>query len=106
MANEPPPLHDLACNHAQQAAEKFLKALLQENGEPVPRTHDLESLYLLILPHEPSIHIPIRGLKFLSYFAVAYRYPGKKAKPRQSKAAIRWAERTRKEVRRCLKLRT
>ena len=36
-----PPGHDAACFHAQQAAEKYLKALLQERVCPFPRTHDL-----------------------------------------------------------------
>jgi HEPN domain-containing protein len=29
------------CFHCQHAAEKYLKALLQEGGLVVPRTHDL-----------------------------------------------------------------
>ncbi len=34
----------LACFHAQQAAEKALKATLVWAGTPVPRTHDLVAL--------------------------------------------------------------
>jgi HEPN domain-containing protein len=33
-----------ACHHAQQCAEKALKALLVENGERPPRTHDIIQL--------------------------------------------------------------
>ncbi|SRR6266545_6275408 len=39
-----PPLRDLVCFHCQQAAEKYLKALLQELGAVVPKTHELEEL--------------------------------------------------------------
>jgi HEPN domain-containing protein len=35
---------DTVCFHAQQAAEKLLKALLVARGEVVPRTHDLSAL--------------------------------------------------------------
>jgi tetratricopeptide (TPR) repeat protein len=45
-----PPLRDLACFPCQQAAEKYLKALLQELGAVVPKTHDLEELLDLVLP--------------------------------------------------------
>jgi HEPN domain-containing protein len=36
------PDYDGACFHAQQCAEKYLKARLQEAGIAFPRTHDLE----------------------------------------------------------------
>src|SRR5579871_6230738 len=35
--------------HAQQAAEKYLKALLKENGAVVPRTHELKVVLDLLL---------------------------------------------------------
>jgi HEPN domain-containing protein len=31
------PLPDLVCFHCQQAAEKFIKAFLQEAGSPFPK---------------------------------------------------------------------
>ena len=37
--------YDTACFHAQQAAEKYLKALLAFAGQPIPRTHNLEDLF-------------------------------------------------------------
>jgi len=39
--------YDTACFHAQQAAEKYLKGLLAFQGEPFPRTHNLEELQRL-----------------------------------------------------------
>ena len=35
---------DTICFHSQQAAEKYLKAVLVFHAQPVPRTHDLEHL--------------------------------------------------------------
>ena len=32
------------CYHAQQCIEKYLKAVLQEQGCPIPKIHDLTSL--------------------------------------------------------------
>ena len=36
--------YDMACFHSQQAAEKYLKALLAFADQPIPRTHNLEDL--------------------------------------------------------------
>ena len=42
--------HDQICFHCQQAAEKYLKAVLQERGVLFDRTHDLEKLLIVLLP--------------------------------------------------------
>ena len=42
------PNHDAVCFHAQQCAEKYLKALFIETGLPLTRTHDLEILLSLL----------------------------------------------------------
>ena len=47
------PNYDAACFHAQQCAEKFLKARLQEADIPFGRTHNLTTLLDLLLPIEP-----------------------------------------------------
>ena|SRR5216683_2119787 len=74
-----------------QAAEKYLKAILDEQGLTVPRTHDLEDLLSLLLPAHPELRALRRGLKFLIQFAVDPRYPGFRASKRQAEAALRWA---------------
>jgi HEPN domain-containing protein len=89
------PFHDQLCFHCQQSTEKYLKALLEELGQPVPRTHILRDLQGLLLPHHPSLRSLQRGLKFLTRFAVGIRYPGDAATKRQAQAALRWAERVR-----------
>lgn len=99
-----PPLRDLACFHCQQAAEKHLKALLQESGVAVPKTHDLEDLLGLLLPHDATLAPLRRILRSLTRYAVVYRYPGVRATTRRMIAALRHAERVRGEVRRRLGL--
>src|SRR5437660_1182218 len=96
IASGPDRLYDNICFHCQQAAEKYLKALLQESGQPVPRTHDLLMLLSLLLPVHPAALRPLRrGLDFLTQFAVDHRYPGRDATKRQAEAAVRWADRIR-----------
>lgn len=46
------PNFDAACFHAQQCAEKYLKARLHESGIPFERTHNLVHLLDLVLPEE------------------------------------------------------
>jgi HEPN domain-containing protein len=89
------PFHDQLCFLCQQASEKYLKALLEELGLPIPHTHLLEDLLALLLSHHPPLR-PLRaGLRFLTRFAVRTRYPGKNATKRQSQAALRWTRRVR-----------
>lgn len=66
---------DAICFHAQQCAEKYLKALLHESGEYVPKTHDLSALLELLLPDD-ALWIALRPrLADLARAAVAFRYP-------------------------------
>jgi HEPN domain-containing protein len=83
-------VHDLVCFCCQQAAEKYLKALLEEQGLRVPRTHDLEDLLSQLLPSFPRLLSLRRGCKFLIQFAVNTRYPGFKATKRQAVSALGW----------------
>ncbi len=99
-----PPLHDAVCFHCQQCSEKYLKGHLEELGLAVPKTHDLDRLSMILLPHHPSLRRLRRGLIFLTDFAVDTRYPGNSARKRQAEAALRWAERVRQEARSLLGL--
>jgi HEPN domain-containing protein len=94
-----PPVHDARCFHCQQSAEKYLKAILVELGASTPRTHNLDDLLGLLLPHCPALRALRRGLIFLTDFAVETRYPGENATKRQAEAAWRWATRIRTAVR-------
>src|SRR4051794_1796752 len=79
LATRTSPLRDLACFHCQQAAEKYLKGPLKEKGVAVPRTHDLEELLDLLLPHDSTLEPLRRHLISLNRYAVEYRYPGLRA---------------------------
>ena len=69
-------LTDVACFHGQQAAEKFLKGLLEEWGARIPRTHDLDAL-VGRLADFVSVPNDVRAAAtFLGGFGVAVRYPG------------------------------
>ena len=87
-------------------AEKYLNALLQEQGLPIPRTHILRDLLALLSPHHPSLRVFTRGLKYLTRFAVGIRYLEQAASKRQTEAALRWAGRVRAECRMLLGLRS
>jgi HEPN domain-containing protein len=106
LARSREPFHDQACFHCQQCAEKYLKALLQELGLPVPRTHNLLALRTLLLPHHGFVRPLRRGLEFLSRFAVGPRYPLYDATKRQARAALRWAGKVRRACRNLLGLKT
>ena len=96
------PVKEAICFHRQQSAEKYLKALLQELGLPVGRTHDLEALHIDLLPHHADLRGLRRGLSFLTNYAVEPRDPGKNATKRQMTARLRWAGRVRETCRNLL----
>jgi HEPN domain-containing protein len=98
-------LHDQVCFHCQQCAEKYLKALMEEIGLTVPRTHNLISLLPLLALHHSSLRSLRRGLDFLTRFAVQTRYPGDSATKRQATAAFRWADKVRTAARSLLAIR-
>ena len=98
------PCHDGICFHAQQCAEKYLKARLSEAKVDFGKTHDLVSLLDLVVPMEPLLEPFRRDLAYLSDFAVAFRYPGESATAAQARDAIRRCRAFRSAARRTLKL--
>ena len=99
LAAATPPLRDVVCFHCQQAVEKYLKALPQELGVAFPKTHDLERLVDLILPHDSTIKPLQRRVDALTVFAVEYRYPIVRATTRHMQTALRTMERVRAQIR-------
>jgi HEPN domain-containing protein len=93
------PRRDAACFHCQQSAEKYLKAVLQEGGHVVPKTHNLNDLLNLLLSQDATLAPLRRGLRSLTRYAVDFRYPGERATTRRMQAALRQAERVRQELR-------
>lgn len=70
------PNYDGICFHAQQCAEKYLKARLSEEGIRAGKTHDLVALLGQTLEVEPEWEAFRKDLAYLSDFAVTFRYPG------------------------------
>ncbi len=63
------------CFHAQQAAEKSLKALLIFKNIEIPRTHNLRIL-LDLIPADMNVPEDVEDAAILSDYAVTSRYPG------------------------------
>jgi HEPN domain-containing protein len=104
LAKGDQPPRDIVCFHCQQAAEKYLKALLQENGLVVPKTHELADILDLLVPGDVALARLTRKADSLTQYAVDYRYPGMMASKRQMEAALRHVDRIRLECRSKLKL--
>lgn len=66
---------DACCFHAQQAAEKYLKAYLVSRLVNFPKTHDLQSLANLCIKVNHSFNSIIDSSMRLSDFAITPRYP-------------------------------
>lgn len=90
----PEPLTDIACFHAQQAAEEYLKAFLILHAVDFPRSHVLETLVLLAAEKDAGFVALEADAASLTPFAVEARYP-EFEEPRlaDARAALRSAER-------------
>lgn len=64
----------LACFHSQQAAEKYLKALLVAADRAVPRTHSL--IFLIDCVDLPVPDLLAYACAELNDYGVGPRYPG------------------------------
>ena len=62
-----------ACFHAQQAAEKALKAVLVARGTEPPYTHDLGAL-AAVMPDDLSLDVSGNDLGDLTTYATGPRY--------------------------------
>jgi len=70
------PLLGPVCFHAQQCAEKYLKALLILKDVDFPKTHDLPSLNTLCNQNGILTAFDPQQLADLTKFSVQVRYPG------------------------------
>ena len=75
-ADDPSVLREQVCFHAQQAAEKSLKAVLLSRKIEFPYTHDIKGL--LKIAETIALVIPpaIQQAALLTPYAVETRYPG------------------------------
>jgi HEPN domain-containing protein len=85
------PLTHVACFHAQQCAENYIKALLLSKGETFGRTHDL--LLLTGQCEKAGVWLPVAAeqLNALSEYGVRVRYPGDDPTPEEARHAVQIA---------------
>jgi len=96
---QPPPLYNLVCFLAQQSAEKYMKAFLEEHSISYPRTHDLVEL-LDLSGNLLSELQPFRAeLAALTQYAVLPRYRSVVLTQQEVDEALRIAERVRTTIR-------
>ena len=86
------PLVSGACFHAQQCAEKYMKALLLSKSADFPKTHDLLMLNNLCSVAGIFLEIDPKHLNTLSDYAVRTRYPGEGPNVDDAKEAIELAK--------------
>ena len=91
---------DTICFHAQQAAEKALKAVLIANGIPFGKVHNLKTL-LDLLPQDTALPPKVQDAASLTDYAVSRRYPGdfEPITRNEAKKAVKIAREIRNEIR-------
>ena len=92
-------MYEAVCFHAQQCAEKYLKAWLEEHNLAFPRIHDLIALLNLSGGLIPELDPLKPRLAHLSVFGIASRYPGVRADRPAAEEAMTTAEDVRTVVR-------
>jgi HEPN domain-containing protein len=98
------PNYDAVCFHAQQCAEKYLKAVLQENGRNIPKIHNLIELMLLCEEIDSSFEMLRADLVMMERYSVRVRYPGNFAEKEDAQSAYAAVETSRKFIRQKLGL--
>lgn len=74
--NAVPPLPEMTAYHAQQAAEKALKAFLTLSSTPFRHTHDLVELQAQCEAIDPGFVRFLEAVQTLNPYATQFRYPG------------------------------
>jgi len=75
------PLPDVAAFHAQQAAEKSLKAFLYWHDVPFRKTHQLDELGREAVEIDSGLQELVDSVIDLTPFAWRFRYPGEPMAP-------------------------
>jgi len=99
------PLQHGACFHAEQCAEKYLKAVLVLHGKAFPKTHDLLALSNLCAQAGVIVPVDADELDRLSAYAVQVRYPGEGPRLEEARHAMEVAKAVRRFVRSLLGIR-
>jgi HEPN domain-containing protein len=91
--------YDAVCFHAQQCAEKYLKAALLEKGIAFGKVHDLEVLLDVALDAFPIWESFRAESQMLTQYAVQFRYPGESADKEEAAGAVRSMKTVRGQIR-------
>lgn len=75
------PLPDVAAYHAQQAAEKSLKAFLYWHDVAFRKTHELDELGRVVTEIDADLEHAVEAAVDLTPFAWRFRYPGEPLDP-------------------------
>lgn len=89
------PATDTVCFHAQQCAEKYLKAYLVHNNREIRKTHNLALILKDCIEADNSfLHLREEQIEILTPYATTYRYPDDFYIPplEEAKEAVRKAE--------------
>ena len=81
-----PPFAGDAAFHAQQAAEKALKAFLVWRDEPFRKTHNLTELGGSCVKLDAGLEPIVRPASRLTEYAWKFRYPGEANEPPRAEA--------------------
>ena len=103
LAAEPPFLFP-SCFHSQQAAEKYLKALLTWRQVEFPKTHALGELLDLLPEGDAALAKALAGATALNPYGVEVRYPSDQPEPTldETAVALRLATQAREAVLRAI----
>lgn len=96
------PLASGACFHAQQCAEKYMKALLISKSATFPKTHDLLLLNNLCSRNGILLEMDPKHLNTLTDYAVRTRYPGNDPNVEDAREAVELAKKVRSFARKFL----
>ncbi len=91
-------LWEIICFHAQQAAEKYLKAFLVSRGSTVPKIHDLTTLLAQCAQYDADFKSLENDCRRLTAYGVAPRYPGDPVTEAQCRPVVEGARRVKAEV--------
>lgn len=89
--------------HAQQCAEKYLKAFLVLKEIDFPKTHDIEKI-LALFPEDVRLPVSVEEQRTLTNYATVTRYPGdyEPVTLFEAKRAVLIARRVRRHLRKLL----
>ncbi len=85
-----------ACFHAQQCAEKYMKAILVIQGKRFPMTHDLVLINKLLSQSEIVTGFSEDLLETLSSYVIRARYSGERPEMADAKEALEITKNIRK----------